>query len=243
MITFVGLLGLPEAAWETSFARLRRVSRVLQIRFFAEHAGWIHYAFRDWPSTLTETQLADLYMLVVELFPPKTLRDYSRGGSLRARDNIGDMQRGCLNVLVNRGNSAACNELSRISHSVRDDDRLWIRWRLREAIDQRLRTEWTYDQPQPAAILRIVRTAGAVRVRDSGELQEAVVASLARMQAAMHVGVYPKVRAFWREAGRVPEEETEVPRNLAEWLETDLRGDSGTVTDREPQIGWRGQVI
>ena len=82
---------------------------------------------------------------------------------------------------------------------------------------------------------------GAVRVRDAGELQEALIASLTRLQAAMHVVAYPKVRAFWREPGRTPLEEREVTRALAEWLDADLRGDAGLVTDRETQVGWKGQ--
>ena len=36
-------------------------------------------------------------------------------------------------------------------------------------------------------------------------------------------------------------EEREVSRLLAEWLQSDLRGDAGIVTDREPQVGWKGQ--
>jgi hypothetical protein len=240
MIVFLGLLAFPRDGWDTGITRLRRASRAIQIRFFAEHAGLLDYDFRGWPAALTEHQLADLYLLLVDLFPPQTLKDYSRGGSVQPRDHIGDMQRACMNVLVQRGTAKACAELRRVSESVPPDDRLWVRWRLREAIDQRLRTEWTRDQPTPAAILRMARTASAIRVRDAGELQDAIVASLTRLQAAMHVGTFPKVRAFWREPGRIAQEEPEVSRNLAEWFGADLRGDAGIVTDREPQIGWKG---
>src|SRR5690606_25182081 len=82
MIVFVGLMAFPRDGWEASFARLRRASRGARIRFFAEHAGWLDHEFRGWSSVLTEQQLADLYLLLIDLFPPNTLSDYSQGGSL-----------------------------------------------------------------------------------------------------------------------------------------------------------------
>lgn|GEM_PF-4681154 len=241
-ITFIGLMAFPKEAWKTSFARLKNSRRGLQIRFFVEHLGWLDYEFRDWASALTNKQLADLYLLLVDLFPPSTLNDYSTGGTIKPREHVGDTQRVCIGVLVQRGTAESCAELKRISESVPAQDRIWVRWRLREAIDQRLRTEWLLDQPTSASILRMGRTASAIRVRDAGELQEAVLASLSRLQAAMHLGAYPKIRSFWREPGRIPQEEREVSRNLAEWLERDLRGDAGIVVDREPQIGWKGHT-
>lgn len=241
MITLLGLLGFPKEGWDASFARLLRSSRATQIRFFVEHAALTRFDFPGWPAALTERQFADLYLLLIDLFPPGKLKDYARGGSVRPRDYIGDLQRICMNVLVQRGTPAACAELRRMSGLVPPDDRVWIRWRLREAIDQRLRTEWTRDQPTSAAILRLARTATAIRVRDAGEFQDAIVASLHRLQAAMHTGAFPKVRNFWREPGVRPMEEREVSRLLAEWLQIDLRGDAGIVTDREPQVGWKGQ--
>ena len=242
MIAFIGLFGVPVDGWDASLTRLQRRSRATRIRFFIEHARLLNYHFRRWSSALGDRRLADLYLLLVDLFPTKTLGDYTRGGSMSPRDYIGDMQRACIGSLVQCGNASACASLRRICKSVPHDDRIWARWKLREAIDQRLRTEWTRDQPAPAALLRMTRAASAVRVRDDGELQAAVLASLARLQAAMHAGQFPKIPNFWREPGATPHLEREIARRIAEWFNADLRGDAGLVVDREPQVGWKGNL-
>ncbi len=241
MIAFLGLFAFPRDGWDSCLARLNRCRRTMQIRFFAELAKRLYYDLRNWNGRLNERQLADLYLLLNNLFPQNKLRAYSRGGTVRTRDHIGDMQQACINTLVQRGNAAACSEFRRISETVPADERIWIRWRLRDAIDQRLRTEWTHDQPTPRDMILMASAANARRVRDATELQDAILVSLDRLQAAMHVGAYPKVTAYWREPESTPQEERMISRLIAEWLETDLCGDTGLVVDREPQVGWKGQ--
>lgn len=241
-LVFLGLFAFPRRGWISSFSQLKRSKIRIQIRLFAENAWMLNYDFRNWSSLLTDQQLADLYLLLVTIFPAEKLNDYSRGGSPRTRDHIGDMQRACLNGLVQRGNESSCKELNRIAKTVPSDSRLEIRWHLRQAIDLRLRTEWIADRPSPKEILRMSRVANALRVRDAEELQEAVLASLSRLQAAMHVGNYPRVLNFWRDPDQLPKTEREACRSLAEWFETDLLRDGRIIANREPQVGWKGNL-
>jgi HEAT repeat protein len=242
LIAFLGLMVFPSEGWQDSLSRIRRSHRSKQIRLFAEHVQFLSYDFSGWPERLSDEQLGELYELIVSLFPPSSLKDYARGRSVGARDHIGDLQRACLNLLVQRGTASACSELRRLSESVAEDDRLWMKWRLREAIDQRLRTEWALDQPKASVVLRMARTSHSMRVRDCEELQEAIICSLTRLQTVMRVGEFPKLPGFWQDAGLTPKLERDITRGVAEWLNEDLRGDSGVVVDREPQVGYRGNI-
>ncbi len=242
MLTFLGLFVFPDIGWNASMQRVRKCSRAGQIRLFAQNVHLLSYDFGDWFENLDDRQLGELYELLADLFPPHKLRDYARGGSVRARDHFGDTQRACLNVLIQRGTASARSELRRLSVTVAEENRLWMKWRLREAIDQRLRTKWIDDQPSPATIMRMVRSSDALRVRDTEELQEAIICSLTRLQSLVHVGEFPKVPDFWLEPGSRPKSEREIARVVAAWLQRDLCGDAGVVVDRETQVGFRGNV-
>lgn len=242
IITFLGLFGFPELGWRLSMARLRKSSRAEGIRVFAKYVHLLSYDFGDWFEKLNDQQLGELYEMLVDLFPPARLRDYKRGGSLRPRDHLGDIQRTCLNALVQRATGSARAELRRLSETVANENRLIMKWRLRDAIDQRLRTKWVADQPSPRTVIKIVRTADALRVRDSGELRDAIICSLTRLQAKMRIGEFPKLAEFWSEPGVRPKREREVTRVIGGWLQEDLRGDDGVVVDREPQVGFSGNM-
>ena len=242
MITFLGLFAFPEVGWRLSMERLRKSSRPEQIRVFAKYVHLLSYDFRDWFEKLNDQQLSELYEMLADLFPPARLRDYKRGGSVRARDHLGDLQRSCLNVLVQRATRSARAELRRLSESVADENRLIMKWRVRDAIDQRLRNSWVMDQPSPRTVIKMVRTADALRVRDSAELRDAIICSLTRLQSKMRIGEFPKLPEFWAEPGVKPRRERETTRVIGGWLQQDLRGDDGVVVDREPQVGFSGNV-
>lgn len=242
ILTFLSLFACPEVGWDVAMARIRKSSRAERIRIFAKYAHLLSYDFRDWSENLTDHRLGQLYELLVDLFPPDRLRDYTRGGSVRARDHLGDIERVCVNVLVQRASSTARAELRRLSETVADENRLAMKWRLREAIDQRLRTKWVSDQPTAADIIKMVRTTHALRVRDSGELRDAITCSLARLQSKMRIGDFPKLPEFWSEAEVQPKPEREIARVIGAWFQEDLSGDNGIVVDREPQVGFSGNM-
>jgi hypothetical protein len=242
IITFLGLFGFPEVGWQLAMGRLRKSSRAEQIRVFAKYVHLLSFNFGDWFEKLNDKQLGELYEMLVDLFPPARLRDYKRGGSLRPRDHLGDIQRACLNMLVQRATKSARAELKRLSEIVADENRLMMKWRLRDAVDQRLRTKWVTDQPSPRTVMKIVRTADALRVRDSGELRQAIICSLTRLQAKMRIGEFPKLAEFWSEPSVKPKREREITRVIGGWLQGDLRGDDGVVVDREPQVGFSGNM-
>jgi hypothetical protein len=241
-LTFLGLFAVPELGWAPAMARIQKSSRAEQIRIFAKHAYLLSYDFRDWSENLSDRQLAELYQLLVDLFPPDRLRDYARGGSVRARDHIGDIERACLNTLVTRATKSARRELRALADRIAGDNRLMVKWRLRDAIDERLRTKWVSDQPAAETIMKIVRVVDAVRVRDSGELQDAVMCSLVRLQSKMRAGEFPKLPQFWYDVGSRPKPEREISRIIAAWLHEDLGTTGGLVIDREPQVGFSGNM-
>jgi hypothetical protein len=242
VMTFLGIFAFPEEGWGASMARVRKASRAEKIRIFAKHVHLLGDDFRDWFENLDDQQLGELYELVADLFPPGRLRDYKRGGSLRARDHLGDIQRACLNVLIQRATASARAELRRLSETVAEENRLIMKWRLRDAVDQRLRTKWISDQPSAATIIKMVRIADTLRVRDSEELQDAIICSLTRLRSRMRIGDFPKLPEFWYEPGVNPKPEREIARIIAQWLQEDLGGDDGVVVDREPQVGYVGNL-
>lgn len=241
-LTFLGLFAVPKVGWVPAIARIRKSSRAEQIRIFAKHAYLLSYDFRDWAENLSDRQLAELYEILVDLFPPSRLRDYARGGSVRARDHIGDIERACMNTLVQRATKSARGELRALANKIEGENHLMVKWRLRDAIDQRLRTKWVSDQPTAETIIKMVRIADAVRVRDSGELQDAVLCSLARLQSAMRLGEFPMLPQFWHDEGFQPKHEREISRIIAGWLHEDLGNKGGLVIDREPQVGFSGNI-
>jgi hypothetical protein len=117
-----------------------------------------------------------------------------------------------------------------------------MKWRLRDAVDQRLRTKWVQDQPSATTIIKMARVAKAIRVRDAEELQEAIICSFERLQSTIRIGEFPRLPEFWLEPGSKPKAEREISRTIAGWLQQDLSGDAGAVIDREAQVGFRGNV-
>lgn len=58
----------------------------------------------------------------------------------------------------------------------------------------------------------------------------------------MRVGEFPKLPELWYEPGSRPKREREIARIIAAWLQQDLRADAGVVVDREPQVGFIGNI-
>jgi hypothetical protein len=239
-VLLIGLFCFPERSWDLVLHRVKNCSRHAQMRFVAESAHALQSEIGEWDVRLTDRQVADWYLIVSNLFPPDRTRGYERGGSIRTRDYISDLHRACVNILVQRGTSSACAELLRISNSVPIDQRVWHRWHLNNAVQQRLKTEWSRDVPTPQMVLRMARESTALRIRDEAELQNGICQSLFRLQEEMHRGRYPKVVDLWNGNPGEPHVEKRLSMTIANWLERDLKSETGLVVDREVQIGWVG---
>jgi hypothetical protein len=240
VLVLLGLFCFPEQWWEVLSGKLRKQSRATQIRFCVEGVHALTNVIDGWSERLTDSQVADWYLLLADLFPPHRIRGYARGGTVRARDEISDLHRACSGILTNRGTASSCKELLRVSEQVPPDERIWHRWHYNNCVQQRLRTEWARDIPSPEMILQMSRISSAVRVRDNGELQDAIVQSLHRLQEQLRRGPHPRILNLWNGTPGKPHQESRVQALVAQWLENDIKRADAMVIDREVQIGHTG---
>jgi hypothetical protein len=194
--------------------------------------------------TLTERQLADLYLKLHSLFPPET--DPPRQNKVSfvtPRDAIVHFRSDVINTLESRGTEEACNELSRLANALPKEG-VWLRWRLYNARMTKRRFGWS--PPSPEAFLLLAKRTEGRLVRDTDDLLEVVMESLVRFQTQLTRSTLPSSERFWHWDGADTQrknfrnrDEAFLSDEVARWLRDDL-GQRGIVIGREVQTR-RGQ--
>lgn len=190
-------------------------------------------------------QLAELYLLLRQLFPPAgdPAVPTDRAYSPTRRMEIGRLRDELLQALVVLGTDAAAAELARIAERVPAEDRLSVRWRWREALVAARRKAW--QPPAADVVLRLVEKTNRRWLLDEGDLLALVLESLARLEDNLTKQPNSLRRDFWRvRAGRgpakyySPHDEVELSRRIATWLQSDLAPHRGITLQREVQVQW-----
>ena len=185
------------------------------------------------PSELSEGQLADLFILLAEEFPPATDPVCEGAHAVGPRESIQHYRDNILAALRDRGTSAACTAIERIKVAVPQLEHFG--WTLRAAKRATLQATWT---PLSVEQLHGVTAFPTTRlVRNGRELQQVILESLKRLQQRLHDET-PAVRDLWDFAAKAdwrPVDENDLSNYIKRHLETDLL-DCGIVALREVEI-------
>ncbi len=158
-------------------------------------------------------QIADLLILLFQLFPPEQDLPLNESTVVTPTDECIGLRRDLLQLLIRRGETA---EIQRFLNSLPTIEADLYRWNLDEAKQNRALIDW--EPSQPAEILRLVRIAEGSLIRNADDLLEVVLASLARFQNDLQ---YHHVHRVWD--GQSPKHEEFVSKEIEDWLKHDLK--------------------
>ncbi len=192
-----------------------------------------------------EEKLANLYLYLRKLFPPSEdpRVDSGRVHTVTPRMEIGRTRDQLTTTLATWATPEAIAELGRIARKVPATDRIWVRWKQRDAIVANRRQTWT--GVAPALVLQLVRKSNRRLLEDEGDLLAVTIESLERFDRALTRKPNSPKKDFWEERkgrGKVkyyqPKDEVELTGKIASWLQNDLDPDRGITLQREVQVQW-----
>lgn len=192
-----------------------------------------------------ERKLAGLYLYLRKLYPPAEDPRVESGRvfTVTPRMEIGRTRDQLTTTLSTWATKEAIDELGRIARTVPEQDRIWVRWKQRDAIVASRRQAWT--GVVPALVLQLARKASRRLLEDEGDLLSVVIESLERFNRNLTRRPNSPKKKFWVERagrGRVkyfkPEDEVAMTELIASWLESDLDPERGITLQREVQVQW-----
>jgi hypothetical protein len=237
---------LPAEIWNSVWSLVAANDELARTVFMrvANHAG---VSGDGIAADLTAEQIADLYSLLVRIFPPE--EDPQRSGTVTGRMAVGYLRDGQLRQLVAMADAQACQQLVRLA-TMFPKQRLWLNWQYRECLTAKRRRLW---KPQSAEIvLRLLESPKRRLVEDEDDLLELVVESLNRLQQSLTNTPNPTVGDLWvyqgsgnRRHNFAPKDEEDISGKIAAWLQEDIGNSSGVVLNREvqPRRGQKTDVL
>ena len=244
---------------EATNLRARSVAAASALMNHTEHAGWSalwpvmeqHPNFgrevvesravssgvagHSFLSRLNEQQLADLYIWMVNQYPPSGDPEHDENWWWASpRDNAASLRDAMLRQLQDRGTPEACAAIEHIIETFPGFyDRLkWLRHRARELTRAR-----TWTPPRPVDILNLASHPELRLIQGGDQLIEVIVESLERLQQKLH-GETPAAIDLWNEmpGGKYkPKDEPRMSDYVKRHLQDDLK-DRGVVVNREVEI-------
>jgi hypothetical protein len=212
----------PDAGWHVirPFLKNRKNAR----QFFLSLGGDTN---RDkiWTTcTLSEEQLADLYIRVTRLFPNLGFREGAH--FVEPIDRVLDFQGFLIHQLETRGTPQACRQIDRLLHEFPGCDSLY---RARN----NARANWkshAYLPPSPHHLLEFLQHHERRFVRSADDLLETVIDSLNDLRQSLNV------RDLWNtRPSPSPKDEGDLSDKIKEHLDRDLKC-RAIVFSREVQI-------
>ncbi|MFK5924479.1 MAG: NACHT domain-containing protein [Verrucomicrobiota bacterium] len=166
-------------------------------------------------SSLDSDQIADLYLLLIHLFPPSDDPPLSREATfVTPEDECISLRGDCTRELTRRGDT---EQLGRILNHLTPDQEGGIRWQLHEATQNKNRLEWS-----PIAckdLLKLVQHSHASLVRNGDDLQAVILYSLEHFQENLQ---RQNISRVWD--GDSPKREEILSHEIEQWLSRDLKG-------------------
>jgi predicted NACHT family NTPase len=186
---------------------------------------------------LSEEQLADLYIWLVDQYPYDDGPAHSGVGFVTPWQSTAEFRDSILTQLKQRGTPEACDAIRQI---IAEFPRLhWVKWVLMEA--QGLARRRTWSPPQPSEILQMASDRNARLVQSGTQLLGAVIESIGRLETTLQEGEPPAAIDLWNEIKRggvvkfTPKDEGRLSDYVKRHLEADL-GQRGIIANREVQI-------
>jgi hypothetical protein len=184
----------------------------------------------DFVKNLTEQQLGELYVWMVENYPIVERRTLS--GAMSSVDTAVMFRDSVLEHLKRRGSFAACEAIGRIMEALPQHG--WLERQLEEA--KVLARAATWEPISPGQFLAMALDSDRRFVETPKQLMEVLLGSLARLQFRLHDEL-PAVKDLWNgSAGTFwPKDEQDLSIYVARHLRDDLNG-RGVIVNREVQI-------
>lgn len=228
------LTHLSARTWDTTWPRISN-DQDLAANIFLSASN-----YSEWPlcEELSDSQLADLYLLIYKIFPPVEDQETTDDSVPRRRD-VDSFRSAVVNALVARGTDESCRQLLRLAAEL-PDQKLWLHWRYQEALRTKRRTEWTPLTPR--LLLDLAAKSSARLVNNEDDLIEVIVESLERFQEVLTTKSLPRAANLWNYEGGgnqrhnfSPKDEEDLSDEVARWLKDDLSETRAIVLNREVQ--------
>jgi predicted NACHT family NTPase len=184
-------------------------------------------------SRLSETQLSDLYIWLVQQYPFEEDPQISEMHTVSEREQIAHWRDYLLNHLQGRGTYEACEAIQKIASEI--PNRLHIKKALLEARELLRRRTWIPCQPNE--FLGLARDETARYIQNGEQLLDVLVESLRRFEKKLHDET-PAVIDLWDEIRKnvyKPKDENRLSDRVKRHLDEELR-QRGVVVSREVEI-------
>jgi hypothetical protein len=163
-------------------------------------------AYWDWNAQkLTEEQLADLYLWMIQQYPSAQSPGHQTGFIGGSGDDVSTWREGLLQQLKERGTKEACRALERIVSQTGEQDQARMQWILLEA--QTLARRRTWLPYHPANLLEVIANRRVRLVQNAEQLLDVVIESLQRLEATFRDET-PAWRDVW---DRLPSATSDAP--------------------------------
>ncbi len=181
---------------------------------------------------LSEDQLANLYIWLVQQFPYAEDPQYEEAHYVEPRENVANWRDSLLRHLKERGTDQAYEEIRRIANQFPELG--WLKRTLLEARTLTLRHTWW--PPEPGAILKMAGNQQGRLVQGGDQLLDVLVESLNRLEVKLQ-GDTPAAIYLWNEIGKKywPMDEGRFVDYVKIHLDEDLK-QRGVIVNREVVI-------
>lgn len=230
--------------WDDMWPTLRKNPDVAR-RVFLGFDRSEQKKFLERVDSSVERRLADLYLYLRELFPPAEDPPTPTGSYTPTRRmEIARLRNEFPAILAGLATDKAADELLRIANALPASERIWMRWRWREAVVAQRRKAWR--PPASEVVLALVRQANSRLLADENDLLTLVVESLERLDDNLSNQPNSWRRNFWKPERKTrngaryysPHDEVEMSRLITTWLQSDLAPTRGITIQREVQVQW-----
>jgi hypothetical protein len=186
-------------------------------------------------SRLSEQQIMELYLWLVEQFPyqddPKEEGEDGEGFyEVTPRHEVAHWRNNLLHILQQKGTVASFKALQHIQERLPANE--WIRWMVFEA--QNITRRMTWRPPLPAELLALKRNREARLVESGEQLLDIIIDSLQRLEHDLQ-GETPGAIDLWNENPYRPKDENRFSDYVKRHLVRDLQ-ERGVVINREVEI-------
>lgn len=199
-------------------------------------ANTAHHSNRP-QKRLTESEAADLYIWLMDRYPPSDYNVKYRDDGLTAiglKESIAMWRDDIPQDLRSRGTFEACRQIERIMDALPEHSEK-LRWTLYQSKAEARLNTWT--APEPAEVRELTAERAARLVRNGDQLLDVVIESLGRLEEKLQ-GETPAAPDLWNErddGSQRPKGEERFSDYVKRHLQEDL-GRRGVVVNREVVI-------
>ncbi len=220
------------AGWETIWRKIKENS-VFGRQVIESAASSTHRRNSPILSRFTETQLAQLYIWLVNQYSYESDPHYEGAHFVGPTDNAREFRDAALNHLTERGTNEAIITLKQLQRKLPK-----LKWLKRVLLQAQVITQrHTWRPYSPSAILEIASNDAIRLVQNGEQLLTVLTESLQRLETKLH-GETPAAIDLWDETKKGiyrPKDENRLSDYIKRHLDEDLRK-RGIIANREVEI-------